>query len=115
MPDVLCRSCSGVGGLAPGRRIDALINSSVDFELVNGFFCMRVYDIQDDETQLRCVAPAGVLRFQEAPGMGPVERPFRKHLLMEYHNSPLSGHRLAPDRPRLPSYPRVLRAAPSSL
>ena len=81
-------------GVVPkDRKLDPMIQSSLDYELVNGLLYRRVYDIQDDETQLRCVAPEGDWQVIEDVGVGPAQISFRRHLLMHYHNSPLSGHR----------------------
>ena len=38
------------GVIEKRRHIDALIQNSINFELINGLLYRRVYDIQDDET-----------------------------------------------------------------
>ena len=74
------------------RKVDAIVNTSLRYELVDGLLMRRVYDVLDREVQLRIVAPEGSTQKFESVGKGPVPLEIRSQILLEYHNGPLGGH-----------------------
>ena len=63
-----------------------------DYELVDRLLYKRVWDAVSGEVELKCAAPSGNLRLIDFPGRGYKAMPFRKELMMQYHNGPLGGH-----------------------
>ena len=81
------------GVLEKRRTFDKFLQQADTYRMVNGLLYRCVYNVPDDEVQLRPVAPTGNWEVYEDPGKGPKAQSFRSWLLMQYHNSPLVGHR----------------------
>jgi len=74
------------------RKVDAVVNASTAYELVDGLLMRRVYDLWDHEVQLRIVAPTTSMGLMEVVGVGHKPLGIRERILTEYHNGKLGGH-----------------------
>ena len=75
-----------------GRRVDSIINASQRYDILDGLLMKRVHDAEDNEVQLRIVAPEGHVGRMVVPGHATLELGVRERILLEYHNGRLGGH-----------------------
>ena len=77
---------------AKRKNPEGVIKDSARYEIIGGILYRRVYDVTDDEVQLRACAPRGAMRSMQMPGIGECELELRKELFVIYHSSHLGGH-----------------------
>ena len=75
------------------RNVDSVIRSLDDFEVNDRLLHKRVWVAFSGEVELKRAVPPGTARLIDFPGRGHKPMPFRKELMMQYHNGPLGGHR----------------------
>ena len=62
------------------------------YEIFDGVLMKRVYILQDNEVQMRIVAPTTAINAFDVPGVGHVPLGVREKILLEYHNGRMGGH-----------------------
>ena len=74
------------------RNIDGILEYALEFELVAGVLYRKVYDVVDQEVQLRLCVPQQPHSKFEYPGRSAKPMGYRERVLLENHNGMLGGH-----------------------